>query len=713
MPLTTQEAEALVAALGKQTSYVTAELKEFGDNVSDHNEAQRDALDEFDENLKRKTLHNTKENTAAAARAREMKKQESGWLKRTQFEQLQLQKDKARFQRLSELKSSMEKQEGVTQERLDRMTKALGMASAKIASTSMRLDKANTQTSLYTAGINEQTAKLGKIDWGVPFKNMKEKIKSGVGQMFSAALLVKGGTEVYDSMKTEIATGISLAWTDYFSTKPRFGLDAKEYAELITANRQAVLASGGLVHNFNLLQEGQSQYFDRIGDLGATTKYTQEQMSIFARSGIKPTMADVSLLGASFTKLQKLAGLTSVQMNALVSDVVEDESTITLLRATTSENERRAIVEGTTRRIAENVALGMTTEQAKAAAKALNKLAGKGPLERFKDAAKMQAMGAALGVSGGGEAAAIHRKGARATQAEKDQLQDYLSQISNAIGTSKTGSQGFEFMVDSMAEKLNIKPMLEPLNTTLAQSVAATDAAQKSLGDIGENTKRSMNWLQHIYGALTSSGAKVVGGAVGGAVDLMSGVGGNILSGLAGAGLKGLFGAGAGAATAGTATAATAATAGAGAAGLTAAAVAGSVAVLAATGAASYGLTRLVDKGIEKISGQGMSERVSRWFESDAEKAANAMMAQSISPSKTTTAATSPVQQTADGITKQVDKMNETNTFLKQLTETADKQLDVAEKQLAAALLTEKQKTSGEFRSGLQASGGLTYASTP
>jgi hypothetical protein len=183
---------------------------------------------------------------------------------------------------------------------------------------------------------------------------------------------------------------------------------------------------------------------------------------------------------------------------------------------------------------------------------------------------------------------------------------------------------------------------------------------------------------------------QVVGGGVGGLASLagtaLQGVGAVSLL----KGLGGLLGMGSTAAAGTT----TAATVGGGALASGAAATGG---VLAA-GAAGYAVGTLVDMAVEKATGRAMSTRLSEMFESDAEKAANRMMTEKIAPAA---GVTNPVQQTADGITKQVDKMNETNTYLKQLTELATNQVELAEKQLAATTLTEKQKASGDHRSML------------
>lgn len=308
------------------------------------------------------------------------------------------------------------------------------LAAARAADASLAADKEYaTEGPKLTKAMREQEAQLHAINWKVPFKNAGKSLADSFGRLFSAALFTKGATEVYDTLKTQIATGIGLHWTDYFAKGAQLGLQPQQYTELVAAHRQAVLAAGGLEKNFELLQEGQTRYLNLIGDTGATTTYVQEQMSMLTRSGIRPTIADVTLLDESFKALRKTSGLLPGQLQAAFSEIIEDESTIARLRAVASDDERRAIVAGTINRFKENVALGMTVEQAKAATKALNKLAGQSPLERFKQAARLRAFGGAMGIGGTEEAARILQKGKRATPEEQQRMQRVLSQRKSVV----------------------------------------------------------------------------------------------------------------------------------------------------------------------------------------------------------------------------------------------------------------------------------------
>lgn len=546
--------------------------------------------------------------------------------------------------------------------------------------------------------MEKQERELKKFSWKSTFNTISKK-------MLSAASIGAGVHGTYEAIKSQMATGIGLGLKDYFAKGFQLGLSPKDYTELVAANRQAVLASGGLAKNFDILSAGQSRYFDLIGDLAGTTKFTQEQMSLLARSGIKPAVKDVNLLGKSFERARKLAGQTGAEFNASISDIIEDENTRARLQAATTAAQRRAIIQGTAARYAENLALGMTTKQAQEAAKALNKLAGQSPLERFKQAAKIQALGGALGVGGGAEAAAILRKGQRATDEERQQLQGYLSKMSNVLGKAATGPIGAEIFATTLSDKLGLQDLLgknSPFNTTLAQEIAPSlNQSAKSLGEVASTLKKTVKYYEKAKGAVTapgtqvagglagwllSGGSSILGGALGGfGGGLVRGGGGKMLGGLGR--LLGLGGRAAAAAAPGLeATAATAA-GGIGVGGLGLAALAGG---------AAYGLTRVVDNAVEKATGKSISERISRWFESDAEKAFNASMATPSAPhkkqietSKDTAHHTSKI---SSGIDDQLKKMDKSNELLSTIATNSQKSADFAEKQLAYMTLTDKQK---------------------
>ncbi|HUW49259.1 MAG TPA: hypothetical protein VMW36_11000 [Patescibacteria group bacterium] len=484
----------------------------------------------------------------------------------------------------------------------------------------------------------------------------------------------------------------------------KFGLDPLEYSKLIAQHRRSILAAGGLEKADAMLEEGHKQYRKEIGTSAETTRFTAEQMTLLTRAGIKPMIGDVGLLSDSFVKLKKTTGLVPAELMGAFSEIMDDESTIANLRAHSSEDERRAIVAGTARRLAENVAMGMTTEQAKAAAKQLNKLAGKGPLERFKDAAKMQAMGGAMGISGGARAAEIMRKGRRATEDEKQELQKYLSKLSNTIETSAVGPTGYEFMVDALATKLDIRPMLVDLNTTLAKPVAATEDAQKTLGMQYDVIKEWLPKIQDIIAAITKNPVAQMGaGAIGTALDLVGG-GANLLG-----GIKSL--------QAARLTAQTAAGA--------APAVAGGAAMLGtaalwtggglAAGAVGYGIGTALDMGSEKLFGMAISEWISRVGEDDS-KVAQMMNAPVSGKGRAPTPITAKGQEeahtatltTATGIERQLTKMDESSAFLKKLSENSEMQIELAQKQLFAMTMSEDEKKENTLRSRLRT--GNPYA---
>lgn len=375
-----------------------------------------------------------------------------------------------------------------------------------------------------------QEKKLGSF-WSMTSErlgtNIKNILTSTLTKAFSGAALAAGAKEYFETLKTEITAGISVPIKDQLLVGAKFGLSPKEYAQLTKASRETVLAMGGLDGHMKGLSETTAAYQLTIGDLSERTAFVQEQLDILGRAGIKPTADAAKAMVPEFERLRKISNLAPKEFNAAIESITEDEGTLHQLRAANTEAERLAIVKGIAGRIAENRAMGMTTKQAIEATKALNKLTSAGPLDRFKQAAKLRAMGGAMGVAGGAEASQILMKGARATEDERRQLQDYLSQLSGAQSAAATGTIGGEIFATSLADKLGLQELLgasSPFNVRGADALKVNEDAAKALNEINPKVAEGVDWVQRIFAFLDKNPLLQMGmGAIGALVGFFTG----------------------------------------------------------------------------------------------------------------------------------------------------------------------------------------------
>lgn len=381
-----------------------------------------------------------------------------------------------------------------------------------------QLDEKQLSKAIKQAGDNRQEAESGYVNEALGTASAR-KLSSGIYSkllsVFNAGLFAKAIDQTWTAVKTSMATGAGLAVKDVFTTAS-LGLNPKEYIELQAAHRRTILAAGGVAANFDILKAGQQKYFKNIGDLAETTKFTEEQLELLGTAGIRPTMESMDVLAGGFNKLQTLTGMTGDQFNKVMRDVLTDESTIARLRAARSEQERKMVLQGIQQRTLENAARGMSIEQIKETTKALNKMQGASPLDRIKQAARFRAFAGAMGVGGGAEAQSIMVKGNRASEQEKARLQEIMSNASNALGQASTGSLGGEIFATTLADKLDLKGTLEPFNTTLNNALVPLAGAVDSLPKIDDKMTDVVHWLQQIHSGFTNNPIMLaVGGALG------------------------------------------------------------------------------------------------------------------------------------------------------------------------------------------------------
>lgn len=601
------------------------------------------------------------------------------------------------------------------------------------------------------------------------------------------------------------------AFIDQQNTALKYGVSGSELAKVSAANRQFMNSMGGTNAALNTLNPTIDRLRANFGNNEEALAVATEQASEFARKGIRPTQAAMESYVDDVVMMQRRTGMGAKEAAAFFNDIANDTDSIDALRSARA-GEREAILKSQRAMVDQAIASGMSAEQAREAAKMLNKMAAAKPLDRLKQAAKIRALGGAMGIAGADEAAQAVIAGKRATPEQKANLAKFSENAANTMDQAAGQGIGSEIFATELLGKLDLEQYYgkgSAFSTTLGETlVPAMGDLKAAYQEASEtSTGKIVDWLTLITGQVGSiaSGehwSGVLAAAVAAAVALA--VGGGKIAGLAG-GLGKLGGAalnvikgGAGAATAATATtrvagavggaatgaaevaaattaatratqAATAATTAATTAANTAAntasvastaataantggrvagvagklATAGKVAGVAGAavdvGMGVYDLAQgkkqetlsgmdllspmrwgmyagdKINKGVEYMSGgQSIGSMAYDLFNPDpnapkpvapkpVSKPANAPSSANTPDIASMTAATKDASvKTADGVTQQIKKMDTSNDMLKMLTQLTQKQVELAEKQLVALTLTEKERANSANRSTLR-----------
>lgn len=257
-------------------------------------------------------------------------------------------------------------------------------------------------------------------------------------------------------------------------SRKMYGLTGAQLAGMTAANRQMVNAMGGTSATVKELDSNFYDFAAMTGDAEQAYKGLLESMSSFAAKGIKPSQSILQSYTKDIQALQAQTGLSMEQARATFDDMANDADTIDLLRKA-RVGERASILANQRAMLQQNIALGMTTEQAKEAAKMLTKMVDAKPLDRLKQAAKVRALGGAMGIAGSDEAAKALIAGKRATEDQKKALAQFSTNAANAMDLSAQQGLGSEIFATQLMDKLDLDQYYgkgSPFSTTLGDALA-------------------------------------------------------------------------------------------------------------------------------------------------------------------------------------------------------------------------------------------------
>ncbi|KKK49531.1 hypothetical protein LCGC14_3134120, partial [marine sediment metagenome] len=251
----------------------------------------------------------------------------------------------------------------------ERIAKAGSNASDRLVKAHNKLGKALGQS---TQGIEDHAQNIG------------DTVKRGVRAFFSleaaAVNLTRSLRQLVGDFRTQLEVGSRMGALGNQFVAMTQGIDPQALIEMMAASRQASFAFGDMDDYMSLVLTQQDKYNNQIGDLTKASKFATDMFMVLGKSGIKPSAKSMDLMGGSFRMLNKIAAVTSEQFAQMVEQVAADTDVQLRLRVA-HKDQRAAILAGIVKQIEMNVAMGLTAEQAQAAALALGKIAGGGAKE--------------------------------------------------------------------------------------------------------------------------------------------------------------------------------------------------------------------------------------------------------------------------------------------------------------------------------------------
>lgn len=363
-----------------------------------------------------------------------------------------------------------------------------GGSAASTGSSTDPLDEHTEATEDNTDAVRNQTTGFRRL------RQDTVKLRKAFGHFKSAAsnlspLLdefksgISGGVEAVDGLEGYV-NRTSAAFKD-------LGISIVSLHEFNKVARAASINMGGFDAWSVKLASRQRQYYELIGDNTEATKHQVMMQDMLIHSGVnandfysdfgdqlRTTNIDLLKMGVSIEESRShLIGMTK-------EDAVRQR-----LMSAAGEKQRRQIMLEMQARFANYTAMGMSTEQAEAASKALEAISGKGPLERFKTAAKMQAGMSAMGVENAAEVANIIRKGDRASDAERETARKAWAQIEERGAEARMGGIGTEFTYEAIFKATGLDELPKVFSTKLTENAAISKEQRDAIKMLGKDTK--------------------------------------------------------------------------------------------------------------------------------------------------------------------------------------------------------------------------------
>lgn len=251
------------------------------------------------------------------------------------------------------------------------------------------------------------------------------------------------------------------------------GLSGVDFQKFSMQMRQTVNAMGGTAEAFKTIDPAIDKFRMMTGDSTEAMKMAVEATKYFSNSGVKPTANNLEDYRQSLVQLTRQTGMQGEAAQAYFNDIASDADSIAILR-NARKGERESILANQRAMVLNAQATGMNAEQAKEATKMLQSMVAAKPLDRLKEAAKVRALGGALGIEGADKAAAGITAGKNATPQQQADMQKFFTAATNKVDQSASQGLGTEIFTQQLVDKLDLDKYLgksSPFSTTLGDSL--------------------------------------------------------------------------------------------------------------------------------------------------------------------------------------------------------------------------------------------------
>lgn len=448
-----QSMQALAATNGRTAAAIDANRDSFIELSTE--------VDTYEQQLK-KNRKLTKDQEALLKKASDSRKREIELAKQLQ----KLQADKV----------DAEKKSKQNAEQMARLN-------ASILYTEQQLAKAHTGTTKAASDLEDSFVGVAKkTDWVSAALVYFGSTLSAQGKQLVAQYKTSGGV-------IEGSSGIFSSLLDQQNKALSLGLTGNELATISKEARQTINAMGGTSAAFSQMTPAIDSFRAMTLNSADAVKLAAQSAQYFATNGLKPTAANIEQYRQSLVLMTAQTGMNTDQAAAYFDELSKDADSVELLR-TARKGERESILANQRAQIANSIALGMTAEQAKQASKMLASMVAQKPIDRLKQAARIRALGGAMGIGGANEAANDLVAGRQNSQA----LKDFSVAAANARDAAKDQGFASELFTSQLYDKLDLDKYYgkgSQFSTTLGDSLAKplgeisasfTDAAKTSEG---------------------------------------------------------------------------------------------------------------------------------------------------------------------------------------------------------------------------------------
>ncbi len=346
-------------------------------------------------------------------------------------------------------------------------------------------------------------------------------IADGILKTMSPAM--KFGTEYMDSVTSALA-----------------GMSPVEMAQNVATFRQSIQAAGMSIDDFrSITEQGAFGLTSYTGELKDAVKVQASAFETAKRAGLSERgemRAFMNTQMETFKRFNMVFSLTSEQF-AEMNKQIKNSSAINEQLYRLNKKQRLQAIQDIQQTMLQLRTMGLMQDQALKVVEAMSAIAAKSPRERLKQAAKLQAVGGALGFGAeAGEAAQIMRRGFRG-EGDRERFAALQQTMQKGMGDFMSQGLPQEMMAMQLLQTTKLEDLLGPksafkdLNTEQFQATKNVEKLMKKRVEQGGQMVALMQGIKAFFsgpiaGMISGIGATlglIVGGkwlqgAIGGAL---------------------------------------------------------------------------------------------------------------------------------------------------------------------------------------------------